>query len=176
MSAVLGLDSAEIEKVCEQTPGVVSIANYNCPGQIVVTGEKKAVDAAGEACKAAGAKRIVPLNVSGPFHSKLLEGAGEKLAAELESVPVRSIVIPYVSNVTADFVTDSTQVKGLLQRQVSSSVRWQQSIELLITQGADEFVEIGPGTTLGGFMKKINRDAKVYHIEKPEDLQAYVNR
>ena len=176
MAAVLGLGAQEIEAACAQTDGIVSVANYNCPGQIVITGEQDAVAAAGEACKAAGAKRVMPLKVSGPFHSKMLEGAGEKLAAELEQVPLRGIVIPYVSNVTADFVTDAAQVKGLLQKQVSSSVRWQQSVERLLAEGADEFVEIGPGHTLSGFVKKINRDAAVYHIEKPEDLEAYVNR
>ena len=176
MAAVLGLEAQEIEAACAQTDGIVSVANYNCPGQIVITGEQDAVAAAGEACKAAGAKRVMPLKVSGPFHSKMLEGAGEKLAAELEQVPLRGIVIPYVSNVTADFVTDAAQVKGLLQKQVSSPVRWQQSVERLLAEGADEFVEIGPGHTLSGFVKKINRDAAVYHIEKPEDLEAYVNR
>ena len=176
MAAVLGLGAQEIEAACAQTDGIVSVANYNCPGQIVITGEQDAVAAAGEACKAAGAKRVMPLKVSGPFHSKMLEGAGEKLAAELEQVPLRGIVIPYVSNVTADFVTDAAQVKGLLQKQVSSPVRWQQSVERLLAEGADEFVEIGPGHTLSGFVKKINRDAAVYHIEKPEDLEAYVNR
>lgn len=176
MAAVLGLGAQEIEAACAQTDGIVSVANYNCPGQIVITGEQDAVAAAGEACKAAGAKRVMPLKVSGPFHSKMLEGAGEKLAAELEQVPLRGIAVPYVSNVTADFVTDAAQVKGLLQKQVSSSVRWQQSVERLLAEGADEFVEIGPGHTLSGFVKKINRDAAVYHIEKPEDLEAYVNR
>ena len=176
MAAVLGLGAQEIEAACAQTDGIVSVANYNCPGQIVITGGQDAVAAAGEACKAAGAKRVMPLKVSGPFHSKMLEGAGEKLAAELEQVPLRGIVIPYVSNVTADFVTDAAQVKGLLQKQVSSPVRWQQSVERLLAEGADEFVEIGPGHTLSGFVKKINRDAAVYHIEKPEDLEAYVNR
>ena len=176
MAAVLGLGAQEIEAACAQTDGIVSVANYNCPGQIVITGEQDAVAAAGEACKAAGAKRVMPLKVSGPFHSKMLEGAGEKLAAELEQVPLRGIVIPYVSNVTADFVTDAAQVKGLLQKQVSSPVRWQQSVERLLAEGADELVEIGPGHTLSGFVKKINRDAAVYHIEKPEDLEAYVNR
>lgn len=176
MSAVLGLDAAAIELACEQTEGIVSIANYNCPGQIVITGEKHAVDAAGEACKAAGAKRVMPLNVSGPFHSEMLKGAGEKLALELEDVNIHHIAVPYVSNVTADFVTERENVKELLTKQVSSSVRWQQSVELLIENGADEFVEIGPGHTLTGFMKKINRDVAVYHIEKPEDLMAYVNR
>lgn len=176
MAAVMGLDAETVEKACEQTQGIVSVANYNCPGQIVITGEQTAVQAAGEACKAAGAKRIIPLNVSGPFHSKMLETAGAKLAKELEDVPVREIVVPYVSNVTADFVTDYGQIKGLLEKQVSSPVRWQQSIEFLIQEGADEFVEIGPGRTLSGFMKKISRDVAVYHIEKPEDLEAYVNR
>ncbi len=176
MAAVMGLDAEEIEKACAQTKGIVSIANYNCPGQIVITGEQAAVQAAGEACKSSGAKRIVPLKVSGPFHSKMMETAGARLAEELENVPIRDIVIPYVSNVTADFVTDYEQIRGLLEKQVSSPVRWQQSIEFLIQEGADEFVEIGPGRTLTGFMKKISPNAAVYHIEKPEDLEAYVNR
>lgn len=176
MAAVLGLDAAAIEAACAQTEGIVSIANYNCPGQIVITGEQAAVEQAGEACKAAGAKRVMPLNVSGPFHSKMLEGAGKKLADEFKNVHFRSIDVPYVTNVTADFVTDDTQIQDLLVKQISSSVRWQQSIERLIAAGADEFVEIGPGHTLTGFMKKINRDMKVYHIEKPEDLEKYVNR
>ena len=176
MAAVLGLDAAAIEAACAQTEGIVLIANYNCPGQIVITGEQAAVERAGEACKAAGAKRVMPLNVSGPFHSKMLEGAGKKLADEFKNVHFRSIDVPYVTNVTADFVTDDTQIQDLLVKQISSSVRWQQSIERLIEAGADEFVEIGPGHTLSGFVKKINRDAAVYHIEKPEDLEAYVNR
>lgn len=176
MAAVLGLDAAAVENACAQTEGIVSVANYNCPGQIVITGEQAAVEKAGEACRAAGAKRIMPLKVSGPFHSKMLEGAGERLGRELEPVQLRSIAVPYVTNVTADLVTDEDQIKGLLVRQVSSSVRWQQSIERLLAAGADEFVEIGPGRTLSGFMKKISRDVNVYHIEKPEDLKTYVNR
>ncbi len=176
MAAVLGLPADAVEKACEQTEGIVSVANYNCPGQIVITGEQAAVEKAGEACKTAGAKRIMPLKVSGPFHSKMLEDAGAKLAKELECVQFSSIEVPYVTNVTADFVTDEAQIKDLLVQQVSSSVRWQQSVERLIAEGADEFVEIGPGHTLSGFMKKINREVKVFHIEKPEDLEKYVNR
>ncbi len=176
MAAVLVLDAAAIEAACEQTEGIVSIANYNCPGQIVITGEQAAVEQAGEACKAAGAKRVMPLKVSGPFHSKMLTGAGEQLADEFKNVNFRRIEVPYVTNVTADFVTDETQIQNLLVRQVSSSVRWQQSVERLVEAGADEFVEVGPGHTLTGFMKKINRDVKVFHIEKPEDLENYVNR
>ncbi len=176
MNAIMGLEPKAIEEICEQTDGIVSVANYNCPGQIVITGEQQAVEKAAQACKAAGAKRIVPLNVSGPFHSEMMESAGQKLAAELEDIQIHRIAIPYVSNVTADFVTDHTLVKELLQRQVSSSVRWQQSIERMIEEGADEFVEIGPGRSLSSFVKKISRNVAVYHIEKPEDMEAYVNR
>lgn len=176
MAAVLGMEAAVIEKICEQTEGIVSIANYNCPGQIVITGEAGAVAAASAKLAENGAKRVVPLKVSGPFHSQLLTGAGERLSEELAKITVHEIKIPYVSNVTADFVTDSAAVRGLLMRQVSAPVRWQQSMELLIREGADEFVEIGPGRTLSGFIKKINRDVKVFHIEKPEDLESYVNR
>ncbi len=171
MTAVLGLDTAVIERVCEETPGKVSVANYNCPGQIVITGEEGAVQAAAEKLTAAGAKKCAPLKVSGPFHSEMLAGAGVKLAKELESVEIHDITIPYVANVTADYVTDKAQVKPLLQKQVSSSVRWQQSVERMIADGADTFIEIGPGKTLSGFMRRINRDMKVYNVEKLEDLE-----
>lgn len=176
MSAVLGLDADIIEKICAQTEGIVSIANYNCPGQIVITGEKTAVDTAGTALKEAGAKRIVPLKVSGPFHSSMLALAGEQLAEVLEDVMLAEEFIPYLSNVTADYVTDASMVKPLLKQQVASSVRWQQTIERLIKDGADTFVEIGPGKTLTGFMRKINRDVTVYNIDKMEDFIKYVDR
>ena len=171
MTAVLGLDTKAIEKICEETPGTVTIANYNCPGQIVITGEESAVQAATEKLTEAGAKRCVPLKVSGPFHSPLLVGAGEKLAKELEDVEIHDIQIPYIANVTADYVTDKAEVKPLLQKQVSSSVKWQQSVERMIADGVDIFVEIGPGKTLSGFMRKINKDMKVYNVEKVEDLE-----
>ena len=173
MAAVLGLDAGAIEQACEETEGIVSIANYNCPGQIVITGESEAVAKAGEACSNAGAKRVVPLKVSGPFHSRMLEGAGEKLAKELEQVTVSMPQIPYLSNVTADYVTDSEPVKSLLERQVSSSVRWQQSVERMIADGVEEFVEIGPGKTLSGFMRKINREVSVSNIDTMDDFNRY---
>lgn len=171
MTAVLGLDADVIEKVCEETPGIVSIANYNCPGQIVITGEEAAVSNAAKALAQAGAKRCVPLKVSGPFHSKLLTGAGEKLGKVLADVEIREIEVPYLANVTADYVTDKGQVKELLEKQVSSSVRWQQTIERMLADGVDTFIEIGPGKTLSGFMRKINRDVKTINIEKLEDLE-----
>lgn len=174
MSAVLALDAETIEKICEETEGIVSIANYNCPGQIVITGEEKAVAAAGELCKEAGAKRVVPLKVSGPFHSAMLKGAGEKLGEELKHVTVHTPAIPYVANVTADYVTKEEEIKPLLEKQVSSSVRWQQTIERLIADGADKFVEIGPGKTLTGFMRKINRDVAAVNIDKYEDFEKFV--
>ena len=176
MSAVLGLEAAAIEKVCEETQGMVSIANYNCPGQIVITGEKTAVDAAGLALKEAGAKRIIPLNVSGPFHSPMLADAGEQLGEALREVEIAGEFLPYVANVTAGYVTEACEVKPLLERQIASSVRWQQSIERLIADGADTFVEIGPGKSLSGFMRKINREVSVFNIDTLEDFEKYADR
>lgn len=174
MSAVLGLHAAAIEEVCRNTEGVISVANYNCPGQIVITGEEKAVAEAGEKCKEAGAKRVVPLNVSGPFHSQMLTEAGEKLGEALQDVRIQEYTIPYLSNVIADYVTDPTAVKDLLRLQVSSPVRWQQSVEKMISDGVEEFVEIGPGRTLTGFMRKIDKEAKVCNIDKMADFEKFV--
>ena len=171
MTAVLGLDTAKIEEACESTEGIVSVANYNCPGQTVITGEAAAVEAAAAKCSEAGAKRCVPLKVSGPFHSAMLAGAGKKLGEALKNVEIHPIAIPYIANVTADYVTNTEEVKPLLEKQVSTPVKWQQSVERMIADGADTFIEIGPGKTLTGFMRKINREMKVYSIEKPEDLE-----
>ena len=172
MTAVLGADTAVIEKICEETEGIVSIANYNCPGQIVITGEQQAVDAAAAALKEAGAKRCTPLNVSGPFHSAMLLLAGEKLAAELEQVEIHEIAVPYITNVTADYVTDPSQVKELLKKQISSSVRWQQSVERMIADGVEAFIEIGPKKSLCGFMKRIDKTVPAYHVDKVTDLES----
>lgn len=171
MVAVLGLDTAVIEKICEETPGMVTVANYNCPGQIVITGEENAAKEAMEKLTAAGAKRCIPLKVSGPFHSPLLVGAGEKLGEELDKVTLKEMKIPYIANVTADYVESLDQVKPLLKKQVSASVKWQQSVERMIADGVDTFIEIGPGRTLTGFMKKINKDVQAINIEKLEDLE-----
>lgn len=174
MAAVLAMDAAAIEEVIADMDGV-QIANYNCPGQIVISGKKEAVEAACEKLKEAGAKRTVMLNVSGPFHSRMLTGAGEKLGKVLKNVEVHTPSIPYVANVTAAYVTDASQVKPLLTKQVSSSVRWQQSVETMLADGVDTFIEIGPGKTLAGFMRKINRTVKVMNIEKLEDVEKVVN-
>lgn len=170
MSAVLGLEAGKIEAVCAQTKGQVSVANYNCPGQIVITGEEKAVEAASLQLREAGAKRVLPLKVSGPFHSPMLTGAGERLKEALEPISIQAFETPYVTNVTGTYVTKPGAVKGLLVQQVSSSVRWQQCVEAMIADGVDTFVEIGPGRTLTGFLRKIDRNLKSYSIEKPEDV------
>ncbi len=171
MSAVLGMTGEEIQAVIASMEGV-SVANYNCPGQIVITGYTEAVAQASEKLKEAGAKRVVPLKVSGPFHSALLEEAGRKLGEELKSVQWSSLRIPYVTNVTAEPVIDIRKTKELLEKQVASSVRWEQSIRRMLAEGVDTFVEIGPGKTLTGFLKKIDKEASVFNIEKWEDVDA----
>jgi [acyl-carrier-protein] S-malonyltransferase len=170
MTAVLGLDSDKIKEICDNTEGIVTIANYNCPGQIVITGEKDAVDRAAAGLLEAGAKRCIPLKVSGPFHSELLKGAGEKLGNELISISLRDPKIPYISNVEALDVVEKAPIKTLLRNQVSNSVCWQQTVEKMIEGGVDTFIEIGPGKTLSGFMKKINKEVKCMNIDKLEDL------
>ena len=169
MAAVIGLEADKIEEAIAGTNA--EIANYNCPGQIVITGPKLAVEQAAVKLKEAGARRVLPLAVSGPFHSSLLQNAGKELEQELSKVEFSSLKIPYVTNVTAQYVTDSSKTKDLLAKQISSSVRWQQSVEKMLEEGVDTFVEIGPGKTLTGFMKKIAPDVRTYSIQKIEDLK-----
>ena len=171
---MLGMTGEAIEKVVDPIDGV-TIANYNCPGQIVITGWKESVEKASEALREAGAKRVMPLNVSGPFHSPMLREAGEELGEVLAGVELSPLNIPYVTNVTAEYVTDISETKALLAKQVASSVRWQQSVENMIADGVDTFVEIGPGRTLAGFMRKINRDVKVYNVGTWEDVDKVVS-
>ncbi|MFR3139318.1 MAG: ACP S-malonyltransferase [Lacrimispora saccharolytica] len=170
MAAVLGMDGPSIEKVLEGREGVW-IANYNCPGQIVITGYKTPVEEASKALQEAGAKRVLPLNVSGPFHSPLMQPAGEGLKEIFAGMKMSPLKIPYVTNVTAEYVDDIAQTEELLIRQVSSSVRWQQSVEKMIAAGVDTFVEIGPGRTLNGFLRKIDRQVKGYNIRTWEEMQ-----
>ncbi|WP_138263115.1 ACP S-malonyltransferase [[Clostridium] hylemonae] len=174
MAAILGMTGEAIEHVLDGMDNV-TIANYNCPGQIVITGETKAVEAACAALKEAGAKRAVALNVSGPFHSPMLRDAGNRLAEELESVELSKLRIPYVTNVTAEKVTDIADTKALLARQVSMPVRWQQCVETMTADKVDTFIEIGPGRTLAGFMRKINRDVKVYNIAEWSDIEKVIS-
>ncbi|MBD5502154.1 MAG: ACP S-malonyltransferase [Lachnospiraceae bacterium] len=170
MAAVMGLSGEVIEEVCLNTQGIVSIANYNCPGQIVITGEADAVNRAGETLKEKGAKRVIFLNVSGPFHSRMLTGAGERLRKDLDKVQIYDFSVPYVANLTADYVSSPKDVRELLEKQISSPVKWQQSVERMLADGVDTFVEIGPGKTLSSFVKKINREVTVLNVDKYEDL------
>ena len=169
MAAVLNLDAAVIED-CLKNIENVWIANYNCPGQIVISGTVEAVEKAGEKLKEAGAKRVLPLNVSGPFHSGLLKPAGDKLYEYLKNVEIKKPTIPYVANYTAEFVYDDKDIKELLRKQVFGSVRFEQSIRNMLKEGVDTFIEIGPGKVLSGFVKKIDKEAKVYSIETVEDM------
>ena len=176
MSAIIGLDSQVIADVCDKIDGV-SVANYNCPGQIAITGKKEAVEKAHEELAAAGARRCVMLNVSGPFHSPMLTEAGEELYKVLENIELHDFTVPYVTNVTAEYVTaeNKDEIKEMLKKQVSSSVLWIQSVENMMNQGVDTFVEIGPGKTLTGFIKKIakaaGKEVSTYNIEKFEDVE-----
>ncbi len=172
MSVIVGLDNDIVVECCKEASqlGVVEATNFNCPGQIVIAGEKAPVEKASELCKEKGAKRTVLLPVSAPFHCSLLKSAGEKLAAELEGITLNDIQIPVVTNVTAECITDKSVVKELLVNQVSKSVLWENCIRTMIDKGVDTFIEIGPGKVLNGFLKKINKDVIALNVEDLESL------
>lgn len=171
MCAILGLETELVEKACEETDGYVRIANYNCPGQLIITGEKAPVTNAAKKCSELGAKKTVELNVSGPFHSTLLKDASDKLAEELKNVSINNPGIPYVCNVDATEVTNNENIAKLLSDQVISPVKWEQSFRFMLDKGIDTFIEMGPGKTLSGFAKRIDRAAKVISIQTVEDLE-----
>lgn len=171
MAAVLGLDGAAVENVIQKLEGVF-VANYNCPGQIVITGQKEAVEQAGPVLKGAGARKVLPLKVSGPFHSPMMSQAGEKLVKVLKEVQISPLSIPYVTNVTGETVGNSEKIRELLVQQVSSSVRWEQSMRTMIAEGVDTFVEMGPGKTLSSFMKKIDKNVNIYRISTWEEADS----
>ena len=173
MAAVLGLTGEAAAAALEALEGV-SVANYNCPGQVVITGEKQALAAAAEPLKAAGARRVLPLNVSGPFHSPFLKEAGEKLDEYLGKVNWTELQVPYAANINGAIITDIRETRELLKQQVSGSVRWEQSVLAMKEAGVDTWVEIGPGQTLSKFIKKIDSSAKVINISKWDDLQKLV--
>ena len=168
MSAVLGLDASVIEEVLDGREGV-SIANYNCPGQIVITGQAEAVAKAGEALKEAGARRVLPLKVSGPFHSPMMRPAGEELAKVFAGVSMNPLKLPYVANINAEVITDCSKIEELLVAQDKKTNHKQQSVETMIREGVDTFIEIGPGKTLTGFLRKIDKNVKSYHIGSWEE-------
>lgn len=157
MAAVLGLDDAIVEKICKTTPGIVVAANYNCPGQLVISGEIEAINKACEALKAAGAKRALVLPVGGAFHSPLMEPAREELAAAIEHTTFSKPHCPIYQNVTASAIINETEIKTNLISQLTAPVRWTQSVQQMIADGATLFTEVGPGKVLQGLVKKINR-------------------
>ncbi len=173
MAAIIALSPENVKECCEKASeyGVCSGANFNCPGQIVVSGDKAAVEKCCELAKEKGAKRALMLAVSAPFHCALLKGAGEKLAKELENVPINDMKIPVITNVTADYIKDKEEIKPLLIKQVSNSVLWEDTIKRMIVDGVDTFVEIGPGKALSGFVKKISRDVKIFNVEDIVSLE-----
>jgi [acyl-carrier-protein] S-malonyltransferase len=169
MAAVLGLENDVVEKICKETEGVVVAANYNCPGQLVISGEIEAINTACEKLKEAGAKRALVLPVGGAFHSPMMEPAREELAAAIENTTFNSPSCPIYQNVTATAVTDATEIKKNLILQLTAPVRWTQSIQQMITDGGTLFTEVGPGKVLQGLMRKIDRtvtaDGAVFTIE-----------
>ena len=156
MAAVLGLDDDKVEKICAEIEGLVVPANYNCPGQLVISGETAAVEEACEALKAAGAKRALLLPVNGAFHSPLMQPAQEKLAKAIEGVKFNNPILPIYQNVTTTAVTDPEEIKKNLIAQLTGSVKWTQTIQNMVKDGANHFVEVGPGKTLQGLIKKIS--------------------
>lgn len=172
MSAVLGLERETVEQVCLETSeyGIVAPANYNMPGQIAIAGKKEAVEAAGEKMLEKGAKRVVPLKVSGPFHTSLLKPAADQLEQVLKSVQINDPTIPVVSNTTAEWFKNKEDIRKLMVQQVQSPVYWEDAVKTMIQSGVDTFIEVGPGKTLSAFIKKIDRSVTTLNVEHQKSL------
>ncbi len=173
MSAILNLAEDRVREACEEARhiGIVEPANFNCPGQIVIGGEIKAVEEAVRLAKEKGALKTIDLPVSAPFHTSMLKPAADRLKQELDHMLLGELMIPVISNVTADYIEDSTQLKDLLYRQVKSSVLWEQTLHRMVADGVTDFIEIGPGRTLSGFVKKIDRGLNIYNVEDVLSLE-----
>lgn len=176
MAAVLGLEAEEAQTACAEArasgAGVVTVANYNGGGQVVLSGETAAVEKAGEIAKAKGAKRVIPLNVSGPFHSPLMVTAGDALYSAISNTTFVKPKIPVVQNVTADYVKSQDDLTGGLTMQVSRSVRWEESMQCLLADGIDTFIEFGSGDVLCGLMRRIEKSARAHSVQDTDSLQA----
>lgn len=177
MAAVLGLEAEKLLTCCKKAAeyGVVTIANYNCPGQLVISGQVEAVEAASQLAKEAGAKRVIPLQVSGPFHTSLLQPAGEALYEELKKVSIKEPEIPVISNVTAKPAGSCEEIRELLALQVSHPVLLENSIRYMLSQGVDTFIEVGPGKALKGFVQRIDKKVSVYNINNVASLEFVLN-
>ena len=165
MAAILGLADDVVEKICAEIPEIVVAANYNCPGQLVISGSIEGVDKACEALTAAGAKRAIKLNVGGAFHSPCMEPARVELAAAIEEAQIATPICPIFQNVDAKPYTNPAQIKENLIAQLTAPVRWTQTVENMIAGGATDFTEIGPGAVLCGLIKKVNREAQTQNVQ-----------
>lgn len=176
MAAVLGLDRETLKKACEEASelGVVECTNFNCPGQIVISGDEAAVDKAGELAKAAGAKRVLPLKVSGPFHTSLMAPAGDALRERFQTVDFQEMEVPVLFNCLGDLKGENDTIPNLLERQVQSSVYLEDTIRRLKELGVDTVVEIGPGRALSGFVRKTAKEIKCYPVETAQELEAAI--
>jgi [acyl-carrier-protein] S-malonyltransferase len=172
MAAVLGMERQDVEKTCLEASknGIVAPANYNSPGQIVIAGEKKAVETAMELAKIAGAKKVVPLTVSVPSHCAMMKEAGDRLAKELETVNISDLRIPIVNNADAAFLRKASELRPSLIKQISSPLYWEDSIKAMVIDGCDTFIEIGPGKVLTGLVRRIAKDAKVLNVEDQKSM------
>jgi [acyl-carrier-protein] S-malonyltransferase len=172
MAAILGMERQDVEKTCHEAAknGIVAPANYNSPGQIVIAGEKKAVEKAMELARAAGAKKVVPLAVSVPSHCAMMGQAGERLAKELEKITIRDLRIPIVNNAEAKFLRSPGELRASLVKQISSPLFWEDSINALAAGGFDTFIEIGPGKVLSGLVKRIAKNAKLLNVEDVKSM------
>ncbi|WP_404452573.1 ACP S-malonyltransferase [Virgibacillus necropolis] len=177
MAAVLGLSEEKVEESLKslETEEIVDLANINCPGQIVISGTKEGIDQASVALKESGAKRVLPLNVSGPFHSRLMKAANENFAEKLEATSITDANIPVYANVTASPVTEHDEIKELLIKQLYSPVRFEESIRNMIDKGVDAFVEVGNGKVLSGLVKKIDRKMLTFAIQDPESMEKFIS-
>ena len=178
MAAVIGLEADDVLAACMRADdvGIVDVANYNSPGQVVISGEVKAVEAASEYAKEAGARKIIPLNVSGAFHSRLMSYAIEKLAVELNHAHFDDAAIPVVANVTADYVRDADDIRDRLERQIAGSVRWEASVRRMVDDGVSIFVEVGPGKVLAGLIKRIAESVEVHSVGDAVSLEEFFIR
>lgn len=173
MAAILGLEGEVLRQTCVECSsfGIVEVSNYNSPGQIVIGGEVEAVKKAAEKAIEKGAKRVIPLKVSGPFHTSMLKEASEKLLKELEDIKVNTMNIPVLTNVIGSYINKKEDIKEFLVKQVRSSVRWEDTIKTMLKSGVDTFVEIGPGKALSGFVKKIDRKVNIMNVEDISSLE-----
>jgi [acyl-carrier-protein] S-malonyltransferase len=174
MAAVLGLDREKLTEVTNEITAAgypVGLANINCPGQIVISGTVKGIELAGTKAKEAGAKRVLPLEVSGPFHSELMKPAAEKLREVLDSITIKGAEVPVIANVTANEMTEAADIKEKLIQQLYSPVQWEKTVQHLIDLGVDTFIEMGPGKVLSGLVKKVSRNVTTYAVSDADTSQ-----